>query len=94
VGGKPLFSMPMTFVPAYIMLIMGAAVGALIGMLAINQLPRLHHPLLKKPRFGLVSRDKFIIVIGANDPKFSEAGTRRLLQTIGGVNVDIVEDED
>jgi hypothetical protein len=45
VGGKPMFSEPMTFVPAYIMLIMGGAVGALVGMLALNQLPRLHHPL-------------------------------------------------
>lgn len=44
VGGKPMFSPPMTFVPAYILMIMGAALGALIGMLAINQLPRLHHP--------------------------------------------------
>ncbi len=47
VGGKPMFSVPMTFVPAYIMMIMGAAVGALIGMLGLNELRRLHHPLLK-----------------------------------------------
>ena len=33
VGGKPNFSLPMTFVPSYIMLIMGGAIGALIGML-------------------------------------------------------------
>src|SRR5476651_2464539 len=45
VGGKPMFSEPMTFVPAYIMLIMGSAIGALVGMLALNQLPRMHHPL-------------------------------------------------
>jgi hypothetical protein len=34
VGGKPMFSPPMTFVPSYIMMIMGGAVGALVGMLA------------------------------------------------------------
>lgn len=94
VGGKPLFSAPMTFVPAYILFIMGAAVGALVGMLALNQLPRLHHPLLNKPRFGLATRDKFILVIGANDPKFSESDVRGLLQSIGGANIDLVEDED
>jgi len=94
VGGKPMFSIPMTFVPAYIMMIMGGAIGALVGMLGLNQLPRLHHPLLNKSRFALVSRDKFVIVIGAEDQKFSVTETRKLLETIGGMHVDIVEDQD
>jgi hypothetical protein len=92
VGGKPMFSPPMTFVPAYIMMIMGAAFGALLGMLGINQLPRLHHPLLFKKRFEGASRDKFIIVIGANDEKFCATQTKQLLETIGGANVETVED--
>ncbi len=94
VGGKPMFSVPMTFVPAYIMLIMGGAVGALIGMLALNQLPRLHHPLLDKKHFELASRDKFILVIGATDKKFCVKETKQLLEAIGGVHVEIVEDID
>lgn len=94
VGGKPMFSAPMTFVPAYIMLIMGAAVGALLGMLGLNQLPRLHHPLLDHKRFALVSRDKFIIVIGAQDEKFCATETKKLLEAIGGAHIEIVEDKD
>lgn len=94
VGGKPMFSVPMTFVPAYIMLIMGAAVGALIGMLALNQLPRLHHPLFFKKRFEGVSRDKFILVIGAQDEKFCAVETKKLLESFGGAHVEIVEDQD
>ena len=94
VGGKPMFSVPMTFVPAYIMMIMGAAFGALIGMLGVNQLPRLHHPLLFKQRFEGVSRDKFIIVIGANDQKFCSTETKKLLATLGGANIEIVEDQE
>jgi hypothetical protein len=94
VGGKPLFSPPMTFVPAYILLIMGAAVGALVGMLGINQLPRLHHPLLFNKRFEVVTRDKFIIVIGAQDEKFCATETRQLLESIGAGHVEIVEDQE
>lgn len=94
VGGKPMFSPPMTFVPSYILMILGAAFGALLGMLGINQLPRLHHPLLFKPRFELASRDKFIIVIGANDQRFRAVETRKLLEAIGGANVEIVEDRE
>ncbi len=70
VGGKPMFSPPMSFVPSYILMVLGGAVGAFVGMLALNQLPRLHHPLFGKKRFELVSRDKFFLVIGANDQNF------------------------
>jgi hypothetical protein len=94
VGGKPLFSVPMTFVPAYIMMIMGAAFGALLGMFGLNQLPRLHHPLLFKKRFESASRDKFIIVVGANDKKFCADGTKQLLESLGGANIEIVEDRE
>ncbi|MGC9941023.1 MAG: DUF3341 domain-containing protein [Verrucomicrobiota bacterium] len=93
VGGKPMFSVPMTFVPSYIMLILGGAVGSLVGMLAFNQLPRLHHPLLRKARFEMVSRDKFIVVVGANDDKFSVPETSKLLEQIGGAQITVVEDE-
>ena len=94
VGGKPMFSPPMTFVPAYIMMIMGAAFGALLGMFGVNQLPRLHHPLLFKQRFEGASRDKFIIVIGANDEKFCATETKQLLASVGGANIEIVEDQE
>ena len=94
VGGKPMFSVPMTFVPSYIMLILGGAVGSLVGMMAFNQLPRLNHPLLKKARFEMVTRDKFIMVIGANDGKFSVTETRHLLEQIGGSQITVVEAED
>ena len=92
IGGKPLFSVPMSVVPAYILLVLGAALGAFIGMIALNQLPRHHHPLFAKKRFELVSRDKFFLVIGSLDPKFSETETRRLLAEIGGTHIDMVED--
>ena len=62
-------------------------------MIALNQLPRLHHPLFDNKRFELVSRDKFFLVIGANDPKFSETETRKLLEAIGGTHIEMVEDE-
>jgi len=92
IGGKPMFSMPMTFVPAYILMIMGGAVGALIGMLAFNELPRFHHPLFTSERFALVSRDKFSLLIGSTDPKFSVTETRQLLESIGGAHIEIIED--
>jgi hypothetical protein len=94
VGGKPMFSPPMSFVPSYILMILGGAVGAFVGMITLNQLPRLHNPLFSKARFALVSRDKFFLVIGATDPKFSETETLKLLEQAGGTHIELVEDED
>jgi len=92
IGGKPMFSTPMSVVPSYILLVLFAALGAFIGMVALNQLQRHHHPLFAKKRFELVSRDKFFLVIGSTDPKFSEASTRKLLEEIGGDQIEMVED--
>ena len=89
-----MFSPPMSFVPAYILMILGGAVGAFVGMVALNQLPRLHNPLFAKARFALATRDKFFLVIGATDLKFSETETRKLLEAIGGAHIELVEDED
>lgn len=91
VGGKPMFSPPMSFVPSYILMVMGGAVGAFVGMLVMNGLPRLYSPMFKNPRFTLVSRDKFVLVIGANDKNFSEIETRRLLESLGGLHIERVE---
>ena len=45
-----------------------------------------------KKRFELVSRDKFFLLIGALDEKFSETETRKLLESIGGAHIEIIED--
>jgi hypothetical protein len=92
VGGKPMFSVPMSVVPSYILLVLAAALGAFIGMIALNELPRHHHPLFDGKRFALVSRDKFVLAIGAGDPKYSETETRRLLETVGGTHIEIIKD--
>jgi len=42
----------------------------------------------------LASRDKFFLVIGAQDEKFCATETRRLLEATGGAHIEIVEDKD
>lgn len=68
------------------------AFTALLGMFALNGLPMWYHPLMKKRRFLRTSDDRFVICIEAADPKFDPAGTRELLASAGGTNIDLVED--
>lgn len=73
--------------------VLGTAFTALLGMLAINGLPRWHHPLMRKQRFLGVSDDKFIVAVEAADPRFDPDATRRLLQDLGATSIELVEDE-
>jgi len=94
VGGKPMFSPFSAFPPSYELTILFGAFGALGGMLILNRLPRWHHPLLKHPRFieRGASHDKFFLVIEARDPKYDEASVRQLLESLGGQNIEVVEE--
>jgi len=92
VGGKPMFSPFGAFPPSYELTILLGAFGAIGGMLFLNRLPRLHHPLLKNKRFGAVTHDKFFIVIETTDPKYSEAETRKLLEAAGSQHIEMVEE--
>ena len=92
IGGKPMFSPFGAFPPSYELTILLGAFGALFGMLALNRLPRLNHPLLKHKRFALATHDKYFIVIETNDPKYSQTETRTLLETAGSKRIEMVEE--
>ncbi len=80
------------FPPSYELTILLGAFGAIFGMLFMNRLPRLHHPLLKHKRFALATHDKYFVVIETADPKYSESETRKLLENAGSKLIDVVED--
>ncbi|HWT72233.1 MAG TPA: DUF3341 domain-containing protein [Oxalicibacterium sp.] len=66
IGGRPLHSWP-SFIPVtFEMTILGAALAAVFGMLMMNGLPRLRHPLFDVPDFDLVSRNRFFLCLRAN----------------------------
>jgi len=92
IGGKPMFSPFSAFPPSYELTILFGAFGSLGGMLFLNRLPRLHHPLLKNRRFGQVTHDKYFLVIECDDPKYSEPETARLLKEIGSNHIEVVEE--
>ena len=92
VGGKPMFSPFSAFPPSYELTILLGSFGSLFGMLFLNRLPRLYHPLLKNRRFALATHDRFFIVIETADPKYSETETRKLLESLGSRHIEVVEE--
>jgi hypothetical protein len=90
--GKPFWTWQ-AFVPITFELgILFAAFTSIIGMLALNGLPRWNHPLLKKERFLASSDDRFFISIDAGDKNFDPDKVRVLFEKAHATSIELVEE--
>jgi len=91
IAGKPYLSLP-AFVPVtFELAVLLSAFAAVFGMLALNGLPRLYHPVFKHSQFKRASDDRFFLAIEARDPKFNVEDVQRILARVGGANVEVLE---
>ena len=90
-GGKPLNSteafLPITFETT----ILYASFGAVAGMLLLNGLPRLFHPVFRGRTFASATFDGFFLVVEADDPKFDRGEIPGVLEAMGGTGIEMLE---
>ncbi|MDQ3633423.1 MAG: DUF3341 domain-containing protein [Acidobacteriota bacterium] len=82
VGGRPFFSLPAFIPPMFELTILLAAFTAVIGMILLNGLPKPYHPVFNVPRFNLATREKFFLLIKADDPKFNYEETKSFMESL------------
>jgi hypothetical protein len=75
IGGRPFNSWPSFVIVTFELTILFAGISGVLGMLAINGLPKPHHPLFNEPRFDRVTQDRFFFCIEATDRKFDKEKT-------------------
>jgi Protein of unknown function (DUF3341) len=91
IGGKPLFAWEFSIPPMFELTVLLASFGAVIGMLALNGLPRFYHPSFNYSHFGRATDDAYLLVVEASDPKFDIERTPELLRSLGAARVEVVE---
>jgi hypothetical protein len=91
VGGRPYNSIPYFIPVTFEMTILGAALTAVFGMLALNKLPMPYHPVFNVERFQLASRNAFFLCIEARDEQWDAEATPAFMATLGADAVTVVE---
>ncbi|HEY6980329.1 DUF3341 domain-containing protein [Reyranella sp.] len=91
IGNRPLVAPPAFMLITFELTVLFAVLFAIGSMLALNRLPRLHHPLFDLDEFHLASSNKFFLLVLGNDPLFEEERTRAFLETLTPTRISPVE---
>jgi hypothetical protein len=80
IGGRPFNSWPSFVVITFELTVLFGGLFGLLGMLALNGLPKPHHPLFNEPHFDRATQDGFFFCIEATDPRFDTDQTWKFLE--------------
>ena len=92
ISGKPVWSIPANIPVTFELTILFAALTTVFGMFAFNQLPQWRHGVFSGSNFARATDDRFFISIEAKDPRFDSKKTADFLATLGGSEVEALEE--
>jgi hypothetical protein len=93
ISNKPFFAIEPSVPIMFELTILFSALTAVIGMLALNGLPKPYNPLFYSDRFARATDDGFFLHVAAADGRFDPDGTARALFDAGALAVERVDHE-
>ena len=91
IGGKPNFAFEPSIPITFELTVLLSAFTTLFGMLALNGLPKLYHPIFNFRNAKRITDDQFVLVVEKTDPKFDASETSRLMRSLDAEVVEVVE---
>jgi hypothetical protein len=91
IGGKPLFDFTFSIPITFELTVLFSSFASLLGMLGLNGLPRLYHPIMNYSLAHRATDDKFLLIIEADDPRFDPKRAVADLSSVGAHAVEVVE---
>jgi hypothetical protein len=92
ISGKPFFALEPSIPIMFELTVLFAALTAVVGMLALNRLPKPYNPLFYSTRFTKATDDGFFLHIESRDAKFDTEGSSDFLRQLGATHVELIED--
>ena len=90
ISGKPFFSWQAYMIITFVLMVLGGAFSALIGMFHLNRMPTFHHPLFNSENFKKATDNGFFMSIEYKDPLFDLEGTKEFLESLGSISIEEV----
>lgn len=90
-GGRPYHSWPNFIVITFEATVLLTAFAGVFGMLILNGLPTLYHPMFNLDGFERHSQDRFFFAIESRDRNFDYDKTLEFMRSLGALRVEAVE---
>ena len=92
ISGKEFSSLPAFLPVTFELSILLTAFFTVFGMFAMNGLPQWYNTIFNHKTFHKVTDDKFFVGIEGNDPNYNETKITKLLEKLGGKEIEVVKD--
>jgi hypothetical protein len=90
IGGRPIQAWQPFMLITFELAVLFSVSAAIFGMLLLNRLPRLHHPVFDIREFHLAGSEKFFLIIFGNDKRFDADATADFLRGLEPLNLFVV----
>jgi len=93
ISGKPFGITPASIPVSFELTILFSAFTSVLGMLALNGLPRLSNPIFTNPRFDRATDDRFFLYVDAGDRYYNRESVKELLSSTHPDSLDEVMED-